>query len=577
MAKQQLKKSKVGSKVIRRKMREDSQDFGDRYVINDKYVEPSVLNKDTVHTVKDLIKLLETDKTIGIDAITLCYNPDKKSYGMRRLKKDQFLEAFKDRNANAKLKESFNGDGGITQGFTGGAVGSDFIPLLGGNFYKNLYYYDYISMTNLCFWAAHHDPIGRGYVNLMRDFTLGRGFSVNSDNDEAMAIWKAFEEVNDVQGMMESVAREIAAYGETMFWWLPDNQTKIYQAPAPGQQVDKGFIPRIRLIDPSVIWEIVTWPEDITKVLYYVWVAPTAYQVYTGMDGDKGTPSSKFIFQTIPHDQIMHFKVNAFTGEKRGRSDMFPALGFMKRLRDSVDYSLVAQIKQAAYSEDVTINGNQDDVDAYVSAQQAEGTQPQSGSSFVHTEAVKREYLSPATSGSKGSSTSFEWALSMASMALGIPISYWGSHLSGGQTRASAVVGTEPVSKKFEMRQRVYENMIRSMWNRVMDWAHIEGAEMNVTFPEIIAQDRSAKLKDLALCESQKWISEKRAASIAAKELGIEDYDYEKEQEEINTQVVEPPAIDTNPLTGDPTVSKEEPGSQVTSDEKKDIKTNDRS
>ena len=178
-------------------------------------------------------------------------------------------------------------------------------------------------------------------MQIIKDFTLGRGFRVDSKNKVALALWRAFEDANRIQEQMAQAAIELAINGETAFWKLPSGQAKIIQRPYPGQEIPKAMLPRVRLVDTTVFWDIVTEPEDITSVLYYVWLAPTQWQVFTGMQG-QNVPTSKFIFQSIPADQVNHYKVNCFSNEKRGRSDLFSVLGFLKRLTDSVNYQIVA-------------------------------------------------------------------------------------------------------------------------------------------------------------------------------------------------------------------------------------------
>ena len=74
--------------------------------------------------------------------------------------------------------------------------------------------------------------------------------------------------------------------------------------------VGKGLIPRVRLIDPSTVWEILTPPEDINQPIAYQQVFPTQYQIYTGIDKGGVVPSSKFIMQQIPAEEVLHFKIN---------------------------------------------------------------------------------------------------------------------------------------------------------------------------------------------------------------------------------------------------------------------------
>jgi|GEM_PF-7085664 len=520
----------------------------------------------SVHTIPELIECLKRNPDIEIEAKVISFNGQKER-GFRKLDRKSFLKFASNETTihKAKLKESidsFNSDMDTSLGF----VGDDFTPLLGGPFNKQLYYRDYLRMHAAAFWAGNHDPLGRAYLNILTEFVMGGGYRVDCKNPIALALWRAFEEVNNLPQMMNQMCKELAEYGEVMLWELPNNDTKIVYNLRPGEQPPKGIIPRFRMIDPSVIWEIVTYPEDITRPIFYQWVAPTQYQTYT--DGKQ--PTLKFIFQQVPAEQVIHHKINCASNEKRGRSDFFPVLGYMKRLRDSVNYSIIAMQKAAAWSMDTTIKGNETDLNNYVASQEALGSIPQAGSEFVHTEAVKREYLSNSAASKGGQSQAFEWCMSLISAGLGIPTSYWGTHLSGGQTRASAVVATEPVAKKFELRQQQMKYIIQKMSERLFKKFGIDET-IEITFPEIITQDRSIKLKDVKFAEDQGWISGRRASIIAAKELDLDDYDYDKEQIEIKKErdANEAPAlIATSPLTAEPT----QKSSMITSDEKRGIK-----
>lgn len=513
------------------------------YEFSEAYVEPSSVHE--AHTVQDLLRYLESGEA-EIDAKVLHLTEDGLKY--RHLDNAKsFLEAWKtgSKVSTHTLRESFSFDGSSFGGDSSGfGVGQEPIPLLGGPFFKQLYYTDYIKMINLCFYAVNHDPLARAIVNITRDFTLGRGYEIECKNPIAMIAWKAFEKVNKIEFQMEQLAGELSTYGETMIWKLPDNQTHIYQRLSTDEKIKTGVIPRVRLIDPSNIWDIVTWPEDITNVLYYVWVAPTQWQTYSGLSKEK-VPTSKFIFQTIPAEEVLHYKVNSVSNEKRGRSDLFPVLGYLKRLRDSVNFQIISLQKQAAWSIDTTIEGSQEDIDAYVQEQSLLGTFAPPGSEFIHTAKIKREMLANSA-GAGGKSEAFEWCLSMIAAGTGIPVNYFGTHLSGGQTRASALVATEPSAKKFEMRQRVYKKVLNDLWDYCMESFGIKDAEANIILPEIVIHDRTAKLKDMVLAQSAGWISKETAAPIAAKELHIDSFNFDKEKEEIKA---DPPPTNVAPLT----------------------------
>jgi hypothetical protein len=517
-----------------------------------------------VRTTAELCAYLENNKDTELEARTICYSKDDNRFFKSDISKKTFLEQFKSNNRltarSPKFRECFSklreqdafalGANATTNpnnyGYSyanSGLIGDDFYPLLGGPFYKQLYYYnDYLTANSAAFFAYHHDPIARGLIDITANFVVGRGFRFDCDNDIAMALWKAFEEANDLQNRVYVMCKELSIYGEVMPWWLPDNNIYVTYRPTKGQAVPKGVIPRIRSLDPTNINEIVTAPEDIENVFFYVWINPTQYQIFTSnKDGSTVVPVSKFIYDQLPADQVQHYKINCVSNEKRGRSDLYPILGYLKRLRDSVNYALVGMQKASAWSIDTTIEGDEADLQSYANDQAALGTYPPAGSEYVHTKAIERKYL-----GNKGDSAKenpvFNWALNMVCAGYGVPVSYLGTHLSGGSTRASALVATEPVAKRMQMRQRILEIIMRDMAKKLFTKFGIEAA-YEFTFPEIITQDSSQKIKDIYLCEEANWISPERAATMASKELNITEFDYDSEKEKIKEQRPDIPGV----------------------------------
>lgn len=554
------------------------------YEVDDSFRPYDPANGLSVHTTFEMLDFLSRNPEVELDARVM--GVKEKQWKNQRINRTQFLESFQSKAWDGvKFKESsfvaadFSPNAGAGYG-----VGNDFTPLLGGPFFKNLYYYqDYIRMHSECFYAYHHDPVAKAVVEITKNFVIGSGFDVQCDTSTpegqaAMAAWKSFEKVNDLQTQIDHVCTEISVYGEVMIWKLPDNQDKIIFGLRSGDTIPIGIIPRVRLIDVSNIVEIVTYPEDISRPLFYVWLTPTQWQMFTSGVGEGRPiadpnkpiqPTLKFIYRTIPADQMLHYRVNSVSNEKRGRSDLFPVLSYLKRLRDTIDYQLIALQKNSAWAIDTTIKGDQTDIDSYIQAQAALGTIPPAGSEFVHSEAITRQYIANQGA-SKINSDAFALALSMVAAGSLIPVSYFGTHLSGGQTRASALVATEPVAKKMEKRREIIKRILNDLWDYCMECAGLPGVDCNLIFPEIITQDRSQKLKDLALAESQRWISHQRAATTAAKEFGFQGYSYKTEIEDMKIELPQVPM----PLTAPP----QNPDSDVsgmTSENKRDIKNND--
>lgn len=532
-----------------------------------------------IRTTVDLIKRLR-ESGDEIDATVLAISKDGKNYNRVKMNKATFTEKWKAGDKRAWSFREFGSFDNDTEDSNSGCgkIGDDYVPLLGGPFYKQLYQYDYLRMHSLAFHAYHHDPIAHRLVHLLRDMVLGRGFRVDCKNTKGLLLWRAFEEANDLETLVDQMVIELSVCGELLLWELPYPQSRIVYKLGPDQKVPEAVLPRFRLIDPSVIWEIVTYPEDITRVLYYQWVAQTQYQIYTGSDQGNAVPGSKWIFQQIPASEVTHFKVNSFSNEKRGRSDLFPILGYLKRLRDSVNYSIVSLQKNSAWSIDTTIEGNQPDLDAYIAAQQSLGEYPPAGSEFVHTKKIERKYLgNDSKSGGSGHGSPFDWCLDMICIGFGVPVSYMGGASASAHTRASAAIGTEPVTKMLQKRQQIVENILKKMAAKLFQRFDLT-ASIEVTFPEIIVQDRSVKLRDTFLAANEDAISHRRASEIAAKELGITEYDYHTEQKEIMAQPGGLAPLTAQPIVpgavSDPssTVAPQpKPVSGVTSDAKRAI------
>lgn len=534
---------------------------------------PTFLN---AHTVMEMHKAIKDDSKIQIEgnylALTRTHD-NKPIFVPKRFKgREAYLKAWESGTKSTKIRRLFESSRLFEDFATGGAFAdiesttNDFTPLMGGPFFKQLYQHDYMRMHSACFFAYHHDPIAKAYVNIVRDFVLGRGFRIDSDHPTAMVIWEAFEILNDFPQLVNLWLDELHVYGENMLWFLPQGQKAPFFNGAVPPQLKGALIPRVTLIDPSCIWDIITLPEDIRQVVAYQWVAPTQYQTYTA----PGAPGSKFIFQQIAGQDVLHTKINAVSNEKRGRSDLFAVLGYLKRLRDANNYSILGALKASAWSIDTSIEGSQEDIDAYFESQQALGTIPPAGSEFVHSNKIIRNYLGNTSAAKGGNSNAFEWCLSMICAGLRVPISYFGTHLSGGQTRASALVATEPVAKLFESRQILVERMIKRVFKRVT------GQECEITFPELITQDRSAKIRDIVLAYNSGFISKERCAELVTKELNITEFDWAKEMKKIASEGASEPISITSPLSAPPKAGPPQgpdvKTSGLPSDEKRDIK-----
>ena len=535
------------------------------YEFDDSFKAGDVSDFSDVHTFPEIVEHInQKDSKTEISGSCLAADADG-NYKYRRFKnKEQFNQLIKAGNKLRSFREASSYQGWDSAGANTGLVGDDFVPLLGGPFNKQPYLYDYLRAHAYCFNEFHHHPMAKAIVSITRDFVLGRGYRIDSEDPLALALWRAFEQVNDLEHLIEQIVVEGSIYGENMIWWIPNNQVYIEDQLRPGQMGPRGIIPRIRLIDPSTCWEIVTFPEDQTRVLFYKIIFPTQYQIYSGSSGGNPVPTSKFIHQDLPASDVMHFKYNCVSNEKRGRSDLFPVLGYLKWIKDCVNYKLIALKKQSAWTEDIMVEGSQTDVDDLTRSLESLGSFEPAGSRFIHTSKIKREYMANQH-GSTGDDPTLEWGLNMVAMGVQIPVTYFGLSQKTGATRAGAIVGTEPVAKKFERRQLEVKRILNALWRRFQDTHGVKGSECDISFPEIITQDRSQKLKDIKFTEDCGYIARETAAPLAAKELDVDKYDYVEEKEKIAAEQPTPlmPSL-ISPLTA-PTAAKPAPSGEPSS------------
>lgn len=431
------------------------------------------------------------------------------------------------------------------------ALTSTYIPLLPGPATRQQYWADYFATSAKSFEAYHHDPVAHRAVELTREFTLGKGVEANAKTDVGREAWETFWKTNSMDDRLHEIVGDLSVFGELFIRYFPKADTLV-----------------VRSLDPATIYEIVTDQEDHETVFFYHQQFQTRTELYAPPAGARGAPTgptpravTKFVIRQIPAQEIDHVRINARSAEVRGRPDLFPALGYLKRLRDLMTAQVIKEDMIARYGYDLSVDGNAADVNALMGQMFPGGKPPPPGSVFAHTKAAELTGLQF----NQGADTSLQYTIdtlfNLIALGIGVPKEYLG--VQGHGTRATALVATEPGVKRFEDRQSVVERLLHRMADRVFDRAGLTGEdrEIEFTFPGITTEDRSAMLKDLAFAESMGWVSKKSAAQTAAKELGDTTFDFEKEQDEIakEFQDAREGVPDNDPETGMPKPDAERP------------------
>lgn len=480
----------------------------------------------------------------------------------------QYREARAERRGNLRetqdtFGQGYDGQDALTYN-TMGIMDTEFIPLGGGPYYRQLYLYAHWEQTAKAFEMKNHSELARAAIEINSDFTLGRGVGWKIKHPEAAAIWEEFWARNNMANRLRVLSDDLTWCGELLVRKF---------------QPLRGFL-SIRSMDPSSFYEIITDPQDVESVLFYYASYPTPWQLpYSDFRGhNMNIPFSQYVVQQYPANEIHHIKNNVSATEKWGRSDFYAALGIMKRHRDWSNAATLKDMLQANFIWKIKVQGDGGDVQSFLQNQD-NLVLPPFGSTWVENEALNLEPIhEDVASGSRGSSSSTGSFLTAAfATSQQMPISYFNVIGGGGAARATALVQSEPFVKKIETRQQMIRGLLDHLYEVVMQSA-IEGgrigshvfrsaaADPEWVFPTLYEEDRQAKMGALTTARAEKAISHRTESIQLAQEIGLAEYDYDREMIEIRREqgnpILNPPQIvapDGQPMT-QPSIAQQDKG-----------------
>jgi hypothetical protein len=391
-----------------------------------------------------------------LKAVFQVWNESNKAFEIKDVKGYAELKSFfeSDEGKAKRLMESGGFDidgGGMGRGTQMNAerlLDTEFVPIMAGPFFKQMYIYDYLFMHSKAFELVNHSALAAAAIKIMQRFTIGRGLSFHIKDDDVRDCWDEFWIRNQMAKRSRGIARDINWQGEIMLKYL---------------EIEDGRL-SVRSLDPSTCWEIVTDPEDIEKVYYYHFQWPSQYQIWTSGQ----IPVSQYFIQQIPPTNIQHHKINVSSMEKRGRSELLPGMRWLKRFENLYDGRTLKAVLEANLVWVITVKGDQGDVDALTASQNVQ-EMPPPGGTWIQNEAVSLEPASASlTAGGRGMDVGQEIAnVFMASLNLpGEYINVSGDH--GGSARATALVKTDPAVKTIEEKQQMVKEIVMEMYERVL-------------------------------------------------------------------------------------------------------------
>jgi len=430
-----------------------------------------------------------------------------------------------------KLQESdsFAMGGWGAYGTPEGPLTSNYVPMIPGPATRQQYWADYWASSAKCFEASTHSGIGKRACRAMVQFPLGRGVRWRIENDKAREAWEAFWNGNRMRRRLRSIFYDLSVFGEQFLRYFP----------APRND------PRlllVRQLDPATIYEIVTDQEDLETVFFYHQQFQTRMELFSppaanlAPQGPTPTGVTRYIIRQIDAGEIDHWKINDVSGEARGRSDLFPALGDLKRLRDLMTSKVVQSDIGNRVMAVVKAKGTAADIARVVNQIFPGGQPPQPGSIIGMNDSTDIEPFQYTSGREVRTDFTYDELVDGISAGTGIARAYLGLSPAGGSgtTQATASTTTEPSIQTFEERQDIGDELLHQMFDRVMEAAGINGeVDREFIFPEIASEDSAQKLDMLEQAEADGYISRRTAATAAAAELDLTEYDFDEEQEAI--------------------------------------------
>lgn len=389
---------------------------------------------------------------------------------------------------------------------------------------KQMLLMDVLDMHAKSWEAGTRNPIGKRICRIIPQFVISRGVKGTSTNEEMREGWLDFYQRNGMKLRLKAIVRELVMFGEIF--------NRYFRTPA-------GLV--VRSLDPSTIWDIVTNPDDIEDVKYYHQQFVVANQMPLSIRPGQIAPvTSTLVIRQIPAEDIDHYKINSTSAEKRGRSELYAILSWLLRFKEFSNDRVILNKMRAMFALDVAVKGGATEL-AAAEGQFARPLGP--GAVLIHNDGVEVEFKN-ANNNANEAKTDAEMLLKIIAVGAGISEQFLG--VSYESTRAGALISTEPDVKNFEDYREIVEDMLQKAAKRVATAKGLDSdasESMEFTFPSLAGEERTTKIKDLAFAEAMDWVTKNRAATMAAREFDISNYDFTREQDEIRKERQKDPVI----------------------------------
>jgi hypothetical protein len=357
-------------------------------------------------------------------------------------------------------------------------------------------------------WCTN--PLAGQIVNLTTWFVMGKGVGFAARDPHVQDLLGRFwnHPDNDMSVMQHWMSNELQVYGEIF--------VRYFVNPISGEV-------RIAMIDPLEIRDILTDPQNVRRAVsflreYQKPPSPDQSSVEFLSRGESGLTSLTLesAREVIDADQILHVKVNNVSNQKRGISELYRVLRWLdaydRWLEDRISINRArgtfAFLRKVPTAPLRASSPFQTDASGKI-------TIPKPGSILVVHQGEDWEVLSPGIGADDAREDGRAIKLMIAAGS-GIFEHYFGDPSTGNLATARSM--ELPMVRKFEDRQRLFENVFSKIFQRVIDAGLRAGMipvdadrTVDVNFPPIMPDD-VALLTDTLIDQVEAGILSKESA-----------------------------------------------------------------
>ncbi len=405
---------------------------------------------------------------------------------------------------------------------------------LSDNFYqKDSMPSTYLEIHNACYEAYNANPLAFAIIEITTSFVLGKGVTVAATDPTVQRVLLDFwnDPDNHMDTRIYSLCTELSLYGEQFVRFYINRMN--------------GRV-KIRQLDPSLIDEIETDPDDVETILRFHRrpiganatssgdPAPLAIRDQPGFEGEW--------FQA--GTEVVQFCINKVSNAKRGKSDLATLLPWLRRYKDWLTDRVRINKYKGAFLWDVRLQGA--DKKAVDRKKMEYAYPPEPGSVIIHNEAEQWNTVKPEINANEAAEDGRAIKLMLA-VGAQLPEHYLSDGANGNRATASEM--GLPTFLKFQRRQHILRAMLRTILDRVLLEARKAKAiapdsdtHYDILFPEIdvadsqtLASATQLLVSALTVAKQEGWVSDETAMRLLFQFAG-EELDVHEEQERIRTQ-----------------------------------------